>query len=76
MPVKSKAQNRLMQAASHTKGGFGGVSQSVGKKFTDADKGKSLKKLPEKVKPARKSKKDDGVDQMMRNGFTKGGPAT
>jgi len=34
MPATSPAQERLMQAAAHTKGGFGGVPQSVGKEFT------------------------------------------
>ena len=38
MPSKSPAQKRLMQAAAHTKGGFGGVPQSVGKEFAKADK--------------------------------------
>jgi hypothetical protein len=33
-----------MQAAAHTKGGFGGVPQKVGKEFVNADKGKSMKK--------------------------------
>ena len=37
MPSKSPAQERLMQAAAHTKGGFGGVSQKVGKEFIAAD---------------------------------------
>jgi len=38
MPSKSPAQHRLMEAAAHTKGGFGGVSQKVGKEFVEADK--------------------------------------
>jgi hypothetical protein len=38
MPSKSPAQKRLMQAAAHTKGGFGGVPQNVGKEFAKADK--------------------------------------
>lgn len=38
MPSKSPAQKRLMQAAAHTKGGFGGVPQKVGKEFVAADK--------------------------------------
>ena len=38
MPSKSPAQQRLMQAAAHTKGGFGGVPQKVGKEFVSADK--------------------------------------
>ena len=41
MPSKSPAQKRLMQAAAHTKGGFGGVPQKVGKEFAAADKMKS-----------------------------------
>jgi hypothetical protein len=32
-----------MQAAAHTKGGFGGVPQKVGKEFVQADKGKTMK---------------------------------
>ena len=39
MPSKSPAQHRLMEAAAHTKGGFGGVPQKVGKEFVKADKG-------------------------------------
>lgn len=44
MPAVSEAQRRLMEAAAHTKGGAGGVPQSVGKEFAEADKGG---KLPE-----------------------------
>ena len=44
MPSKSPAQHRLMQAAAHTKGGFGGVPQKVGKEFVRADEGKKFKK--------------------------------
>ena len=40
MPSKSPAQHRLMQAAAHTKGGFGGVPQKVGKEFVKADMAK------------------------------------
>lgn len=42
MPSKSPAQARLMAAAAHTPGGFGGVPQSVGKEFNQADKGSKL----------------------------------
>ena len=38
MPIKSESQRRLMEAAAHTKGGFGGVPQKVGKDFVQADK--------------------------------------
>ena len=33
-----------MAAAAHTKGGFGGVPQKVGKEFNQADKGKKFNK--------------------------------
>jgi hypothetical protein len=39
MPSKSAKQHRLMEAAAHTKGGYGGVPQKVGKEFVAADKG-------------------------------------
>ena len=42
MPSKSQAQARLMAAAAHTKGGYGGVPQSVGRRFNQADKGGAL----------------------------------
>ena len=44
MPSKSPAQKRLMAAAAHTKGGFGGVPQSVGREFNDADQAKGSPK--------------------------------
>ena len=37
MPAKSAAQERLMEAATHTKGGYGGVPQAVGKEFVRGD---------------------------------------
>lgn len=37
MPSKSPAQKRLMAAAAHTPGGYGGVPQSVGREFNQAD---------------------------------------
>ena len=51
MPSKTPKQARLMAAAAHTPGGFGGVPQSVGKDFNSADKGKGI------IKPAKKNKK-------------------
>ncbi len=45
MPAVSEAQRRLMFAAASKKGGAGGVPQSVGKEFANADTGG---KLPEK----------------------------
>lgn len=44
MPSKSPAQHRLMEAAAHNPGGYGGVPQSVGKDFAAADKAKKLGK--------------------------------
>lgn len=37
MPSKSPAQHRLMEAAAHTPGGYGGVPQSVGQDYAQAD---------------------------------------
>jgi hypothetical protein len=54
MPSKSPAQARLMAAAAHTPGGYGGVPQSVGKEFNKADKGTGIfksKANPNKKKP-------------------------
>lgn len=58
MPMKSPAQTRLMEAAAHTPGGYGGVSQEVGKKFVAAGKsyddanGYDLETLIKRIKAA------------------------
>lgn len=44
MPSKSKNQEKLMRIAAHTTGGYGGVSQSVGREFEMADKKKEATK--------------------------------
>ena len=44
MPSRTRAQARLMAAAAHTKGGYGGVPQSVGKDFNSADAGTGILK--------------------------------
>lgn len=49
MPSVSQSQSRLMAAAAHTPGGYGGVPQSVGKKFNKADTGKKRSNLPQRV---------------------------
>jgi hypothetical protein len=49
MPSVSQAQSRLMAAAAHTPGGYGGVSQSVGREFNKADTGKKRSSLPTRV---------------------------
>lgn len=43
MPSKSPEQEKLMNIAAHTKRGYGGVPQSVGKEFHEADKAKEGK---------------------------------
>lgn len=50
MPSKSKSQAKLMRAAAHTKGGYDGVPQKVGREFVNADKGKNIKDLPRRIK--------------------------
>ena len=44
MPSKSKAQAKLMRIAAHTKGGYNGVPQKVGKEFEKDDEAKAKKK--------------------------------
>jgi hypothetical protein len=55
MPSKSAAQAKLMNIAAHTKGGYGGVPQAVGKEFVNADKkkdadGSKLRALESEIK--------------------------
>ena len=40
MPSISRKQAKLMRIAAHKPGGFGGVPQSVGREFSQADKRK------------------------------------
>lgn len=54
MPVRSLAQNRLMQAAAHSKSGYDGIPKSVGKDFVMASIGRKLAGLPERVKKPKK----------------------
>lgn len=54
MPSKSEAQARLMAAAAHTPGGYGGVPQKVGKDFNQADKGTKLLSRAAKDRPMAK----------------------
>lgn len=56
MPSKSPAQARLMSAAAHTPGGYGGVPQSVGKDFNSADKGGKLLARAEKDEARKKQR--------------------
>ena len=42
MPSRSPAQARLMAAAAHTPGGYGGVPQKVGQEFNSADAGTGI----------------------------------
>lgn len=51
MPSKSPKQARLMAAAAHTRGGYGGVPQKVGKEFNKADTGTKLLSKAMKGKP-------------------------
>lgn len=49
MPSRSKQQEKLMRAAAHTKGGYGGVPQKVGHDFENADKKAGKRRLPKRV---------------------------
>ncbi|VWB67105.1 hypothetical protein [Burkholderia lata] len=47
MPMKSKAQNRAMHAASEGRSKIG-IPKKVGKEYDSAQHGKSTKSLPER----------------------------
>jgi hypothetical protein len=69
MPSKSPKQARLMAAAAHTPGGYGGVPQSVGKEFNSADKGTGIigrGKGRHAVKQGSASKQTTGKSRRMR----------
>jgi len=75
MPSKSPAQHRLMEAAAHTKGGFGGVPQKVGKEFVKADKGTKFKEggLYENIH-RKQQRIAEGSGEKMRRVGSKGAP--
>jgi hypothetical protein len=75
MPSKSPAQHRLMESAAHTKGGFGGVPQKVGKEFVKADEGKKFKGggLYENIH-AKRERIASGSGEKMRKVGSKGAP--
>ena len=75
MPSKSPAQHRLMEAAAHTKGGVGGVPQSVGKEFAKADEGKKFKEggLYENIH-RKQQRIAEGSGEKMRRVGSKGAP--
>ena len=75
MPSKSPAQHRLMEAAAHTKGGYGGVPQKVGKEFVKADEGKKVKEggLYANIN-AKRQRIAEGSGEKMRRVGSKGAP--
>ena len=73
MPSKSPAQHRLMQAAAHTKGGFGGVPQKVGKEFIKADKNMKDGGLYDNIN-AKRARIAEGSGEKMRRVGSKGAP--
>jgi hypothetical protein len=75
MPSKSPAQHRLMEAAAHTKGGYGGVPQKVGKEFIKADKGNKFKSggLYENIHK-KQQRIAEGSGERMRKVGSKGAP--
>ena len=64
-----------MEAAAHTKGGFGGVPQKVGKEFAKADKGKKFKEggLYANIH-AKRERIAEGSGEKMRRAGSKGAP--
>lgn len=66
MPSKTPAQARLMAAAAHTPGGYGGVPQKVGKEFNSADKGSGILKK-KKPKSGNNAPKGDNRKGRLSN---------
>ena len=64
-----------MEIAAHTKGGYGGVPQKVGKEFAKADKGKKFKGggLYENIN-AKRERISEGSGEKMRRVGSKGAP--
>jgi len=64
-----------MEAAAHTKGGFGGVPQKVGKEFAEADEGRKFKEggLYENIN-AKRERIAEGSGEKMRRVGSKGAP--
>ena len=67
MPSISRKQARLMAAAAHTKGGFGGVPQAVGREFNSADAGTGI--LAKRAAPAPKKKATRKAKHMASHGY-------
>lgn len=68
MPSKSPAQARLMQIAAHSRGGYDGVPQSVGREFNEADKGTGILKRPRKIVHHMKPTGSGGVKTRVTRG--------
>jgi hypothetical protein len=64
-----------MEAAAHTKGGYGGVPQKVGKEFVKADEGKKFKEggLYANIN-AKRQRIAEGSGEKMRKVGSKGAP--
>jgi hypothetical protein len=73
MPSKSPSQKRLMEAAAHTKGGFGGVPQKVGKEFVKADKKLKEGGLYANIH-AKRERIAEGSGEKMRRVGSEGSP--
>ena len=73
MPIKSESQRKLMQAAAHIKGGFGGVPQKVGKEFIRADKNMKEGGLYENIH-RKQQRIAEGSGEKMRKVGSKGAP--
>jgi hypothetical protein len=73
MPSKSPSQKRLMQAAAHTKGGFGGVPQKVGKEFVKAENKLKEGGLYANIH-AKRERIAEGSGEKMRRAGSEGAP--
>lgn len=65
MPSKSEKQHKLMEIAAHTKGGYGGIPQKIGKDFAKADDAAGITKTHD-GKPEKKKTRDDKISSMYK----------
>lgn len=89
MPSKSPAQARLMRAAAHTSGGYGGVPRKVGKDFVAADRraggspkspdehmAKRARHMPQKDVGAEFGRSQSTVSRVLAKGYVSKGKAS
>lgn len=65
--IQEAQQHKLMEIAAHTKGGYGGIPQSVGKDFAAADDKAGITKT-HNGKPVKKSTAQSRMSKLYKKG--------